>query len=365
MTPRSLSRLLLLSTAVAASGCSGSGAKASLPASSGATVAIGVRAQPPQQRLEGNVTRATGQLRARLEAILSAPATGTVAHMNVKVGDRVKKGQVLMQLDVSNMLIALDQAKAAKDMAAAALENASTELARTQQLRQAESVPQSVLDRVVAGKRQAEAAFAQADAALRLAQETLSDHTLRAPFEGVVTARLKNVGDTVAMMPPTPILALTQVDDLEVRLPVPESLVDTLAPGLVLKGKVSPAGTPFEARVTTIGAVVDLQSRTVEVLADVVGKPGAALRPGALVEMDLSSSESLAGLFLPSQALLKDTTGSYVWVVEGERTVRRDVQAEPATPQFVRVHRGLGVEDRVVVDGAAALAAGTLVQVVQ
>jgi RND family efflux transporter MFP subunit len=182
----------------------------------------------------------------------------------------------------------------------------------------------------------------------------------------VVTARLKNIGDTVAMMPPTPIFMVTNVDELEVRLPVPESMAGALKPGMQIGGRVIPGNTPFEATVRAVGAVVDPNSRTVEVLADVTGKPEAAvLRPGSLAEMDFSRSEALAGLFVPSQALLKDDKGSYVWVVEDGRLVRRDVQALAVTPRFAQVRSGLQAQDKVVVESAASLREGLSVSVVQ
>ncbi len=371
MTSRSLTRLLLLGAlaSTAGLGCSEARAnKAQLPASSSGAngqPTLGVRASPPLDKLQGDVTRVTGQLRAKLEATLSAPATGTVDKLLVNVGDRVKKGAPMMVLDASNVAIAVDQAQAAREMAKAGLDSANTELERTKMLFEGGSAPQAILDRAQSGQRQAAAAYAQADAAVRSAQEMLRDHTLRAPFDGVVTARMKNIGDTVAMMPPTPIFMVTNVDELEVRLPVPESMAGALQPGMKIGGRVIPGNTPFEATVRTVGMVVDANSRTVEVLADVTGKQEAVLRPGSLAEMDFSRSEALAGLFVPSQALLKDEKGSYVWVVEDGRLVRRDVQALPVTPRFAQVRGGLQPQDKVVVESAASLREGLAVSVAQ
>ncbi|WP_224245708.1 efflux RND transporter periplasmic adaptor subunit [Hyalangium gracile] len=374
MNPRSLSRLLLIGTlaTTAGMGCSearaNKGEKAQLPAGASAgngQPTVGVRATPALDKLQGDVARVTGQVRARLEATLSAPATGTIDKLLVNVGDRVKKGAPMMVLDTSNIAIGVDQAAAAREMAKAALDNANTELERTKKLFEGGSAAQAILDKVQAGQRQAAAGFSQADAAWRSAQETLRDHTLRAPFDGVVTARMKNIGDTVAMMPPTPIFMITNVDELEVRLPVPESLASALKDGMKLSGRVIPGNTPFEATVRTVGAVVDASSRTVEVLADVTGKPETPLRPGSLAELDFSRSEALAGLFLPSQALLKDDKGSYVFIVEDGRLVRRDVQALPVTPRFAQVRSGLQPQDKVVVEGAASLREGLAVSVVQ
>jgi RND family efflux transporter MFP subunit len=371
MTSRSLTRLLILGAlaSTVGMGCSNAQAnKAQLPggsSASGGQPTLGVRATPPLDKLQGDVARVTGQLRSRLEATLSAPATGTIAQHHVNVGERVKKGAPLMVLDTSNVVIGVEQAQAAREMARAALDSANTELERTKKLFEGGSAPQAVLDKVQAGQRQAAAAYAQADAAVRNAQEMLRDHTLRAPFDGVITARMKNIGDTVAMMPPTPVFMITNLDELEVRLPVPESMAGALKDGMKINGRVIPGNTPFEATVRTVGAVVDPSSRTVEVLADVTSKGEAVLRPGSLAELDFSRSEALAGLFVPSQALLKDDKGSYVWVVEDGRLVRRDVQALPVTPRFAQVRSGLQAQDKVVVESAASLREGLAVSVVQ
>lgn len=370
MTSRSLTRFLLLGSLASAAGlgCSEARAnKAELPASAATTgqATLGVRAAPPMDKLQGDVTRVTGQIRSRLEATLSSPATGIIDKLLVNVGDKVKKGTPLMVLDSSNLFIAVDQAEAARDMAKAGLDSANIELTRTKQLFEGGSAPQAILDKVQAGQRQAAAAFAQADAAVRSAQEMLRDQTLRAPFDGVVTAKTKNIGDTVSLVPATPIFTLTNVEDLEVRLPVPESMVGALKEGMKIHGRVIPGNTDFEATVRTVGAVVDGQSRTVEVLADVTGERKGVLRPGSLAELDFSRSEALAGLFLPSQALLKDEKGSYVFVVEDGRLARRDVQALPVTPRFAQVSGGLQASDKVVVEGAATLREGLAVSVVQ
>ena len=374
MTSRSVSHFLLLGMLASATGLgchearANNGEKAQLPAGTSANngqPTLGVRAVPPTDKLQGDVARVTGQLRARLEATLSAPATGTIEKIQVNVGDKVKKGTPLMVLDTSNILISVDQAAAARDMAKAMLESANTEMERTKRLFEGGSAPQAIVDKVLAGQRQATAGYAQADAALRGAQELLRDQTLRAPFDGVVTARMHNIGDTVTMVPATPVFMITNVDDLEVRMPVPESLAIALTAGMKIAGRVIPGNANFEATVFSVGAVVDPASRTVEVVAGVTTKPQTVLRPGSLAEMDFSRSEALSGLFVPSQALLKDEKGSYVWVVEDGRLVRRDVQALPITPRFAQVSGGLQPQDKVVIEGAASLREGLAVSVVQ
>jgi len=359
---------LLLSAALAAGalGCSrASAGPAALPPHDAAQPTLAVRVAKPLARLDGETSRATGELRSKLQATLSAKVSGTILKVRVEPGDRVRKGDPLVELDPATLVIQLDQAGAARKMALAGRANARAELARTKQLFDAGSAPPAVMDKVQAAADQADATVEQADAQVRLLEQNLRDHVLRAPFDGIVTARLKNVGDYLTTMPPTPVATLVSVDAVEAKLAVPEGLVDPLRPGVTLRGRTIPGGVAFTARVTSVGAVVDPATRAVEVLADVRAQTGAvgAVRPGGLVEVDLAGSGAGQGPFVPAQAVARQGEQRFVWVVDGGAAHRRDVQVEPVTPQWTRVRGGLGAEDAVVVEGVGGLVEGTRVAV--
>jgi RND family efflux transporter MFP subunit len=369
MTKTVRSTLLLLPVALAAGtlGCSRAGAgPAALPVRDGAQPTVAVRVAKPVARLDGETARATGELRSKLQATISAKVSGTILKVRVQPGDRVRKGDPLVELDPATLVIQLDQARAAHKIALAARANARADLGRTKQLFEAGSAPQAIMDKVQASADQAEASVEQADAQVRLLEQNLRDHVLRAPFDGIITARLKNVGDFLAMTPPTSVATLVAVDAIEVKLAVPEGLVDPIEPGVVLHGRAIPGGAPFDARVTSVGAVVDPTTRAVEVLADVRSQPGArgALRPGGLAEVDVGGSAAGQGPFVPAQAVGRDGEKRFVWVVDdGGAARRRDVQVEAVTAQWTRVRAGVGPGDAVVVEGVTGLADGTRVAV--
>ncbi|WP_375757274.1 efflux RND transporter periplasmic adaptor subunit [Corallococcus exercitus] len=359
--------------AVVATGCGG-GEKAVVPRAPAAQLAqkpVGVRAVTPATQLEANVLRATGSVRARQAATLSAQGSGTLTRVSVDVGDTVKRGQVLARLDTSNARIAVNQARASKAAADAALDGATAEVERARVLAQSGSVARSALDKAEVGFRQAQAQAQQAAAALDSAQESVRDATLTAPFDGVITSRGRNEGDYVS--PGTAIFGLVNTQSLEVRAPVPESLVDRVTVGAVVKGTLNPSGAPFEAKVKSLGATIDEQTRTVEVLAEVIPakEGGARLRAGALVELDFSQAaapsgaEAEAGLFLPTQAVNARGQQGFVWVVQDGKARKRDVKVERVLPGFVRVVDGLGPAERVVADASLPLQDGTALQVAQ
>lgn len=338
--------------------------RAALPAApSVAANAVGVKIVTPQADA-GAVLRATGELRARNEAVLSAEASGRILRFHVDVGSRVRKGEVLMELDSSTQRIQVHQAQAARAAADAAHRSVVLDLKRTEELAKGGAAATAALEKVQIGEQQAAAALQQAEAALAAAQDALFKTAIRAPFDGVITARLKSAGEYVAMMPPTPVLAIVDVATVEVRLAVPEALVDLLAPGAALEANVSPSGKAFQAKVRTVGVSVEPGTRTVDVRADVAGSPFKELRPGAIVQVRLGvASGDSKGVFLPAEAVRQEDGKSYVWAVVSDAAHRRAVEVQRLTPGTVRVLAGVAPQDRVVADGGAGLTEGARVHV--
>jgi RND family efflux transporter MFP subunit len=360
---RTSTALASLAAALALAGC-GKAERASLPAAPSAEAgAVGVKVVKPQVDA-GAVLRATGELRARNEAVLSAEASGRILRFHVDVGSRVRKGDVLMELDASTPRIQVEQARAAQAAAEAAHRSVVADLRRTEELSRGGAAAAASLEKLQMGEEQAAAALRQATAALAAAEDQLAKNAIRAPFDGVITARLKSGGEYVALMPPTPVLGIVDLSTLELRVPVPESVVDLLAPGAVLDAAVSPSGKPFQARVRTVGASVESAARTVDVRADLASAPFRELRPGALVEVRLKpAGKDAHGVFLPAEAVQQDGGKSWVWAVVADAARRRPVEVQRLTPGTVRVLSGIGPDDRVVADGGAGLTDGARVHV--
>jgi RND family efflux transporter MFP subunit len=338
---------LLAALAAALGACSGRGEKASLPPAGVAPRAV--RVSQPATRLETGLARATGIVRARNEATLAAKATGQIKRIRVDVGDRVRAGAPLVEMDSTNFRIGLENARAAERLAVASLAEAERELARAQELVAQEGLAQAAFDKVRTAREIAAAQLDQARAALRMAEQQVADATITAPFDGVVTARYRNAGDTVTLMPVTPILVLTDVDHLEARLAVPEAIAAFVKEGERVQGTTTPGDERFEAVVRVKGAVIDPASRTIEVLAEVaVGGP--MLRPGTFVNVDFGSFADREGLFLPSTAVRSEGTSRFVYVVADGKAERREVKVAQVTPGTVSVEAGLEAGSQVIRD---------------
>lgn len=357
--------LSLLAAALALASCSKAG-QAALPAAAPAeAAAVGVKVVKASGD-GGALLRATGELRARHEAAVCAEASGRILRFTVDVGSRVRKGEVLMELDASAARIQVQQAQAARAVAEAALRGVQADRRRVEELVRGDAASAASLEKLQLAEQQAAAAVQQAGVAVAAAEDQLARNTVRAPFDGVVTARTKSAGEYVSMMPPTQVLALVDVATVEVRAPVPEAVVDLLSPGDLLEATVSPSGKPFRARVRAIGSAVDAGARTVEVRADPVGPLFKELRPGAIVEVRLGArTEGTARVFLPADAVRQEEGKSVVFAVVADAAHRREVQVERVSPGTVRVVSGLAAGDAVVQSGGAGLADGARVRVLE
>jgi membrane fusion protein, multidrug efflux system len=348
-------RLSLALAAALAAACSGRAEKAALPPAGAAARAV--RVIRPAATIETGLARSTGTIRAREDAVLSAKATGQIRRIRAEVGDRVKAGAVLAEMDGTNAQISLQNARALERLAVARLAEAERGLTRSKVLFEGEGMAQAKYEEVQTGREMAAAQLDQARAMVKQAEQAVRDSTVVAPFGGIVTGRFRNAGDTVTMMPVSPIVALTDVDHLEVRLSVPEALEPAIAVGQLVEGTTTPGGQRFHAKVRVKNAVVELATRTIEVLADVVKAEGSAsspsvdgLRPGTLVTVDFGRFGEGGGVFVPSTAVKTDGKASWVMVVAGGKAERRDVLVNPVHPGTVVVKQGLAPEADVIVD---------------
>ena len=355
---RTVTLSAVLGGAALLSACGGRAEKASLPPATPAVRAV--RVAKPAARLETGLGRATGAIRAHEDATLSAKATGQIKRLRVEVGDRVRAGAPLIEMDSTNARIQLENARAAERLAAASLAEAERELARAKVLFEQQSLPQAGLDKAQTGLEMAEAQLGQARAAVRGAEQAVADATIVAPFAGMVTARWRNAGDTVTLMPVTPILAITDVDHLEAKLAVPEAIESFVKPGGRVDGVTTPGGQRFQATVRVKGGVVDPATRSIEVLADVAEVEGPPLRPGTLVNIDFGAFGSGGEVFVPSSAVRTEGEKSYVLVVASGKAERRDVEAAQVNPGTVAVKKGLDAQADVILD-PGALAPGDAV----
>ena len=233
----------------------------------------------------------TGSLRPRFEAALGPKETGAIVSIAVDEGDDVKKGQVLFRLDGASFELAVEQAKAALSSADVQLAASELEFGRTKALRERGSVPPDVFDQAKARVDAARSAVAQSRAVVALAQRRASNMAVQAPFDGVVTDRRMNVGETATLMPPSVVLVIQDRNSLELRARLPESALKVVHEGSQITARLPSIGEVRRVRVKRISPTVDARSRTIEVVADVDNKDHRLLS-GMLAEVSYGPEQA-------------------------------------------------------------------------
>jgi membrane fusion protein (multidrug efflux system) len=335
-----------------AQGTGGSG-----PAAAGAPVkveAVEAKAEAMPRYLS-----LTGTLSPQEDASVAAGASGKVVEAKAERGQRVKKGDVLARLDARIVSAQAQEAQAAFEVAQAQAKVSLSECERSNQLVGAGGVAQSQHERTLANCQVAKSQVAASEARARLISASLSDMTIRAPFDGVVAERMVSVGEFVA--PQSPVVTLLATGKLRLELTVPEADASQVRPGqAVLFSLSSRPSEQHKAEVTFVGPQVRRGSRDVVVEALVDNAKGQ-LQAGAFVQARLELG-SAPLVVVPRSAVRQEGGQSRVFVVKDGQLEERLVQlSETASPERAGVLRGVQPGERVVAQARAELKDGARV----
>ena len=353
----SLSRLPLLLVAVMAltvSACSKEEETDAAPSTLAVTLATAE--QRPIQRS----VIASGPVSAFEEMQLGVEISGArVTALNVDVGQSVRKGQVLLELDHRTLDSELAQAQAALREADASVELATASYNRGSPLAKERLISASALDELRANKTQAEARRSTVRAQRDAAQLRRDFAELRAPADGIISKRLVQPGQVVAAG--TELLRLIRDGRLEWRAELPEDTLSRVAPGAAVT-LTGTDGTAIQGSIRAVSPGVDSDTRTGTIYAD-LPEPGP-LKSGTYLEGRIVSGAGNA-LMVPVASVVQRDGHAYVFTVEAEDSVRRwRVRTGAVVDGRVEIIEGLKPGARVVEQGAGFLGEGDKVRVV-
>ena len=342
--------LLLLPLATA---CSKTAAeKTNSPPLGPAPVAVQVQAVGT---LTGAPTQTySGTIEAENTASLAFSVAGTVRRVLVREGDPVRQGQLLAELNPEEYASVLAGADAARLDARDAAH-------RAQQLFHAESLPARELVQATTARQQAEAAA-------RVARKHVADTQLRAPFAGLVAAKLVEAG--VAVMPGTPALSLIKTAQVFARAVVPEAEIGRMVRGTAVRVQVPALGREFMGSVQVINPVADPTSRSFY-LKVLLPNPGLRLLPGMLASLRVplpAGPRAAPVVAVAPQLVVQEADGAsvvYVADATGRTAHRRRVVLGPVQGSQVVVSQGLAANEQVVVAGQQRLHDGQAIRIIR
>jgi RND family efflux transporter MFP subunit len=347
----------------ALSGCSGkkeASAMTDETAAAAAAASLAVTLAPVQlRRIERGVV-ASGPVSAWEEMQLGVEVSGLrVTALHVDVGQRVARGQVLLELDHRTLDSELRQADASHAEAAAGVALAAVNLKRGDALVSSQLISASAHDELRATLVQAQAREATTRAQRDGVQLRRDFATLRAPDAGVISRRMVQPGQVVTAG--TELIGLIRQGRLEWRPELAEADLARVSIGDAVSLR-DPTGVAVSGRVRAVSPGVDTDKRTGTAYADLPDPAG--LKAGAYVEGRVLTDAS-PGLVVPSAAVVMRDGYPYVFTVDAHSHARRlRVRTGERVGSDVEVLDGVVAGDRVVVQGAGFLGDGDAVRVV-
>jgi len=327
-------------------------------ADTGASMAVSL-AKAETRKMERLII-ASGPVSPWEEMQLGVELSGVrVTSLNVDVGQQVKRGQILLELDHRTLDSELRQADASLNEAKAGVQLANVNLGRGQKLSQTQLISASALDELRAAQVQAQARAATAQAVRDGVQLRRDFAVLRAPDDGIISKRLVQPGQVVAAG--TELLRLIRQGRLEWRAELNENDLAKVKTGATIRLQTS-AGEIIEGRVRAVSPGLDATTRTGTLYAD-LPNPGS-LKAGTFLEGRVLIGEGDV-LMVPTSAVVQRDGYSYVFKVNADNAVQRiRVASGMSEKGFVEITQGLKIGDAVVNSGAGFLADGDRVRVV-
>lgn len=305
---------------------------------------------------------------------LGVRVPGRIDRYFVEEGQSVRAGDPLVRLDDRDYRAAVARTEAGIEVAKANLDLAEAELRRGRELRRTSVISEQELDVLENKAEVARATLKQLDAALAEAKVNLEYTLLRAPTDGVVLAKLKEVGEIAVpggFAGSGDLIRLANLNDMRAEVDVNEADLQRVRLGQT--ARVTPDAYPtagYEASVVKLYPQVDRQKGTLKVEVKILDPddrllPDMSARVTFFAEADAGGAPAAEVVLVPAAALHRDSRGdSFVWLVEGGRARRVRVETAGDAGDRARIASGLAGGETVVV-GEAPARDGERVRVVQ
>jgi RND family efflux transporter MFP subunit len=280
-----------------------------------------------------------GTVRSKQRAVIQAKISGRIMKYVVVPGQMVKSGELLAELDAQEIL-------ARRAQVVAALEQADRDLARYKQLIATKAISQQDYDAAEARQKVAVASLSEVNTMLGYA-------TVTAPFDGVITRKLAEIGDLA--MPGKPLMEIESPGSLRFEADLPETMIDRVKPGDKLQVRIATLKQPLEGTASEISPIADAASRTFLVKFDLPAAAG--LRSGQFGRVAIPMEETKV-LQVPRVAVMKRGQLEMVFVARDGRASLRLVKTGADLNGGVGILSGLEEGEQVIVSDVAKLTDG-------
>jgi macrolide-specific efflux system membrane fusion protein len=307
----------------------------------------------PERRTIASTVLASGIIRLRVgaEVRVGAQMSGIVEELNVTVGSKIERGDVIARIDSRALEARRDQALAQVSILEQQIRRAEVELARAQRLDIQNLVARTDVEDRTLDLADAEARLEKARRDVAVVETDLSFAVIRAPITGTVASVTTQKGETVATSFTTPTF-VTIIEDgaSELVAMVDETDIGTVEAGnpVLFTVEAYPA-MEFEGQVKQIAPRGTLISGVVnfEVMID-INSPASVLKPDMTANVSIRTAEREA-LVLPSAAIQRDGFERFVYLDENGELIKRTVSVGTRDAGVTEIRQGIGLDDRVAI----------------
>lgn len=406
--------LALVVTAAFVASCRGSkanvrkeepNANAQPAAVEGVTTAAAIKRELPR------FFEATGSLAGDQQTDVAPQTSGKVVRIGVDIGSYVKRGQMLVQLDESELKLRVDQAAAQVEQAKAAvrqaeekiglrpgqafdpnrvaevsaakvaLDLAEKNLRRAERLIESGDVSRSFYDEQRARrdqlKEQYDVALAQArqnyagvdvsrtsvanaEAALALARKSLSYAIIPAPIDGFVSERIADLGEYVS--PQQKVVTIVRTNPLRIRIDIPEQAIPEVKVGQSVS--ITTSAWPdknFAGRVARIAPNVSATSRTLNVEAEIENSSNT-LKPGQFATVRILQERADPAVLIPARAVINEAGVNRVYVIKNGHAEQRLVQTGQTDGDLIEIRSGIAADELIATSNLEQLSDGIAIK---
>jgi RND family efflux transporter MFP subunit len=311
-----------------------------------------------------------GNLQANYEAPIYARTNGYLKRWLVDIGARVRKGQLLAEIEAPEVDQQLRQAQA--DLATAQANRAIAEVtaARWKHLRASDSVSKQEADEKISAAQASEAQVEAADANVRRLHDLAGFERIVAPFDGVITARNTDIGQLInaGSGSGAELFRIADMQRLRLYVRVPQVDAASMRQGLAARLRLPDRpGETYQATLATTSSAIDPATRTLTVELFVNNASGALL-PGEYVEVhfELPPGAEGSAFRLPANVLLFRDDGLHVATVDAhDHVVMKPVAIGRDFGSSIEIVSGLSADDDVILSPPDSLTDGARVRVVK
>lgn len=316
------------------------------------TLAVSVNSPESEK---GSTLSLSGKIEAVNKAKLSTRMMGYVNRINVEIGDKVKKGQLLVSINNSDLKAKLAQVNAKITEAEAAYNNAEKDYNRFKNLLAKSSASQKELDDVTANYEMAEARLEAARQMKNEIQAQFAYVNIRAPFSGVITNKFVEEGDMAN--PGMPLVAMEAPGAFEVRATVPESEVSSVREGTEVDVNVKTLDKTLKGVISEVSASAKNTGSQYPVKISLT-ETGGEIRSGMYVSIEIPVKQQTAGerVMIPSEAIVHrgDLTGIYT-ISSQNTALLRWIRLGKNYGDQIEVLSGLKADEEYIVDAEGKL----------